>query len=217
MATVYHLRGTKGPAVSTRKCPAAQCENLNLRGRAAGYPTPRLGCVSLLEAQSRCADEPKPSEIKTVDEHVDRSHRVILSRIVIKRCRKQRALPTIQPFNKALHQMSPQIAGNLIARITANRAFSLSLGPSRKSRDVRFRAAVRGIADTNARSATGAVRCARGGFPRSHGLFNNGVETGCASLGDRPITSRISSNYHQSRRPHHGRHQFRFCPARRGS
>jgi hypothetical protein len=25
------------------------------------------------------------------------------------------------------------------------------------------------------------------------------------------------SNYHQSRRPYHGRHQFRFCPARRGS
>jgi hypothetical protein len=33
---------------------------------------------------------------------------------------------------------------------------------------------------------------AEGGFPQSHGLFNNGVKTGCASLGDRPITSRIS-------------------------
>jgi hypothetical protein len=126
MATVYHLRGIKGPAVNARKCVAVR--NLNLRERAAGYPMPRLGYLSLLEALSRCADEPEPAEIKTVDEHVDRSHRVILSHIVIKRCRKQRALPAIQRFNKALHQMPPQIAGNLIARITANRAFSHSLG-----------------------------------------------------------------------------------------
>ncbi|WP_210187864.1 hypothetical protein, partial [Bradyrhizobium sp. Rc2d] len=35
-------------------------------------------------------------------------------------------------FNKALHQMPRKIAGNLIARITANRAFSHSLGPQAK-------------------------------------------------------------------------------------
>src|SRR5262249_6492971 len=74
-------------------------------------------------------DEPELVEIDTVDEYVDRSHRVILAHIVIERCRKQRALPAIQPFNKALHEMPRQIAGNLIVRITANRAFSHNLGP----------------------------------------------------------------------------------------
>ena len=49
--------------------------------------------------------------------------------IVIERCRKQRALPAIQPFDKALHQMPRKSSGNLIARITANRAFSHTLGP----------------------------------------------------------------------------------------
>ena len=68
-------------------------------------------------------------EIETVDEQGDRSHRVILAHIVIERCREQRALPAIQPFNKALHQMPRKIAGNLITRITENRVFSHSLGP----------------------------------------------------------------------------------------
>ena len=49
--------------------------------------------------------------------------------IVIERCRKQRALPAIQPFDKALHQMPRKSSENLIARITANRAFSHTLGP----------------------------------------------------------------------------------------
>lgn len=66
---------------------------------------------------------------ETVDKHVDRSHRVILGHIVVERCWKQCALPAIQSFNKALHQMPRKIAGKLIARITANRAFSHSLGP----------------------------------------------------------------------------------------
>ncbi|WP_210163510.1 hypothetical protein, partial [Bradyrhizobium sp. WSM1743] len=52
--------------------------------------------------------------------------------IVIERRRKQRALPPIHPFNKALHQMPRKIAGNLIARITANRAFSHGLGQKQK-------------------------------------------------------------------------------------
>src|SRR5215813_15135177 len=37
-------------------------------------------------------DEPELVEIETVDEHVDRSHRIILAYIVIQRCREQRAL-----------------------------------------------------------------------------------------------------------------------------
>src|SRR5262249_22256088 len=79
-------------------------------------------------------DEAGVVEIETVDEHIDRSHRVFLGHIVIERCREKCALPAIDPFNKALHQMPRKIAGNLIARITANRAFSHSLGPKRTSR-----------------------------------------------------------------------------------
>jgi hypothetical protein len=90
-------------------------------------------------------DEPELVEIETVDEHVDRSHRVILAHIVIERCRQQRALSPIHPFNKALHEMPRQIAGNLIARITPNRVFSHSLGPKRRSRIVRSSAAVGGL------------------------------------------------------------------------
>src|SRR5262249_3547292 len=74
------------------------------------------------------ADEPELLEIETVNEHVDRSHRVILGHIVIERCRKERALPAIQPFNKALHLIPRDIAGNLIARIISNGGFSRSLG-----------------------------------------------------------------------------------------
>src|SRR6516162_7619745 len=44
-------------------------------------------------------------EVETVDEHIDRSHRVFLGHIIIERCREQCALPAIQPFNKALHRM----------------------------------------------------------------------------------------------------------------
>jgi hypothetical protein len=71
---------------------------------------------------------PQLVEIETVNEHVDRSHRVFLAHIIVERCREQRALPTINSFNKALHQMPCKIAGNLIARITSNRGFSHSLG-----------------------------------------------------------------------------------------
>jgi hypothetical protein len=42
--------------------------------------------------------EPELVEIETVDEHVDCSHRFILGHIVIERCRRQCALPAIQPF-----------------------------------------------------------------------------------------------------------------------
>jgi hypothetical protein len=73
--------------------------------------------------------EPELVELETVDEHVDCSHRLIPGQIVIERCRKQCALPAIQPFDKALHQMPRKSSGNLIARITANRAFSHTLGP----------------------------------------------------------------------------------------
>jgi hypothetical protein len=44
--------------------------------------------------------EPELVALETVDERVDCSHRVILGHIVIERCRKQCALPAIQPSTK---------------------------------------------------------------------------------------------------------------------
>jgi hypothetical protein len=52
-------------------------------------------------------------EIETVDEHVDRSHWVILDHIIIARCWEQRALPAIHPFDKALHLMPRNLQGIL--------------------------------------------------------------------------------------------------------
>src|SRR5262249_45353173 len=59
------------------------------------------------------ADESKLVEIKTIDEHVDRSYRVILDHVVIERRRKQCALPPIQSLNKALHQIPRESPGIL--------------------------------------------------------------------------------------------------------
>src|SRR5262249_36015436 len=91
--------------------------------------------------------EPQLFEIETVDERVDRSHRVFRGHIVLERCREQCALPTIDSFNKALHQMPRKIAGNLIARITSNRGFSHSLGPKRTCRLARLTSAFAGGPD----------------------------------------------------------------------
>ena len=54
-------------------------------------------------------DEPELIEIEAIDEHVDRSHRVILAHIVIERCWKKCGLPAIQPFDKALHLMPRKV------------------------------------------------------------------------------------------------------------
>ena len=60
-------------------------------------------------------DEAEIVEIKTVDEYVDRSYRVILGHVVIERRRKQSALPPIQSLNKALHQI-PRNSLGIVSR-----------------------------------------------------------------------------------------------------
>src|ERR1700722_14042945 len=59
------------------------------------------------------ADEAELVEIKTLDEHLDRSHRVILGHVVIKRRWKQCALIAIQPLNKELHHIPRKSSGIL--------------------------------------------------------------------------------------------------------
>src|SRR5258706_3439420 len=68
-------------------------------------------------------------EIQPVDKHIDRPHRIVLAHILIQHRRKQRALLEIRPLNKPLHPIPRKIAGNLIARITPDRAFSHSPDP----------------------------------------------------------------------------------------
>src|SRR5262249_36168765 len=57
--------------------------------------------------------EPELVEIETVDEHVDRSHWVILAYIIIERRWEPRSLPAIHPFDKALHLMPRKSQGIL--------------------------------------------------------------------------------------------------------
>jgi hypothetical protein len=54
------------------------------------------------------AHETELVEIETVDEHVNRSHRIVLGHVVIKLCRKQRRLLARNPFHKACHRPSLQ-------------------------------------------------------------------------------------------------------------
>src|SRR5437762_11769292 len=53
------------------------------------------------------ADEAEHVEIEPVDEHVDRTHRSVLSHVVVEQRREQRALPAIDPLHEPSHQSPP--------------------------------------------------------------------------------------------------------------
>src|SRR2546422_6180438 len=53
--------------------------------------------------------EPKLGQIEFLDKDVDYANGIVLADPVFKAFRKQRALPTIRPFNEALHPTLPQI------------------------------------------------------------------------------------------------------------
>ena len=52
-------------------------------------------------------DEAQPVEIEVVDEHVDRTYRIVLGHVIIEPCRKQSYLPAIGSYHKASHRRSP--------------------------------------------------------------------------------------------------------------
>src|SRR5471032_475779 len=54
--------------------------------------------------------EPKLSQIKFIDKDIDDTNRIVLADPVFKAFRKQRALPTISPFNEAPHPILPKTA-----------------------------------------------------------------------------------------------------------
>ena len=62
--------------------------------------------------------EPKIGQIEFPDKDVDHANWIVLDNPVFQALRKQRALPTINPFNEALHPIPRKSRGNHIARIT---------------------------------------------------------------------------------------------------
>ena len=64
--------------------------------------------------------EPKLGQIEFVDKDVDYANGIVLPDPVFKALRKQGALPTIRPFNKALHPIPPQQRQNHRCEIHMN-------------------------------------------------------------------------------------------------
>src|SRR5260370_23618516 len=60
--------------------------------------------------------EPKLAQIECIDEDVDYANGIVLADPVFKAFRKQRALPTIRPFNEALHPILPANRAGIISR-----------------------------------------------------------------------------------------------------
>src|SRR4030095_7517313 len=54
--------------------------------------------------------EPKCTQIKRIDESIDRTNRIDLIDEVIEAFGQQRRLPTVHPLNEALHPIPPQTA-----------------------------------------------------------------------------------------------------------
>src|SRR4030095_5312022 len=54
--------------------------------------------------------EAKSAQIKRIDESIDRTNRIDLVDEVIEAFGQQRRLPTVHPFNEALHPIPPQCA-----------------------------------------------------------------------------------------------------------
>src|SRR6266536_5263184 len=100
-ATVRLLPFTRAP-----RCPA--------RGYAAvNTPTARLFATALLfraGVGQKHLTSLTANQIEFADKDVDYANRIVLADPVFKALRKQGALPTIRPFNEALHPIPPQIA-----------------------------------------------------------------------------------------------------------
>ena len=53
------------------------------------------------------ASEAELVEIEPVDEHVDRTHGIVLRHVVVEQRREQCALPAIDPFHEPCHYSPP--------------------------------------------------------------------------------------------------------------
>src|SRR6516164_4564452 len=85
------------------------------------------------------ANEAELIQIEPVDEHINRTHRIVLGHVVVEQCGEQRALSAINPLHESRHRSSPPIHW----RITAEAEFPHGLGPKQRLRDVCYSTAVR--------------------------------------------------------------------------
>src|ERR1700756_3832259 len=76
-------------------------------------------------------------QIERVDKNVDHTDRIVLADPVFHAFRKQRALPTIDAFDEALHPIPLKSRGNRNSRITPSSVFLHSQGQTRPWRHVR--------------------------------------------------------------------------------
>src|SRR6201989_719179 len=67
-------------------------------------------------------------QIERVDKNVDHTNRIVLADPVFHAFRKQRALPTIDAFDEALHPIPLKSRGNRNSRITQSSVFLHSQG-----------------------------------------------------------------------------------------
>ncbi len=74
-----------------------------------GRPTGRLGIDSA---------EPKLGQIEFIDKDVDHANRIVFDDLVFQAFGKQCALPTIHPFNEALHPIPRKPRRNHTVPIT---------------------------------------------------------------------------------------------------
>ena len=61
------------------------------------------------------ANEAELIQIEPVDEHIDRTHRIVLGHVVVEQRGEQRALTAINPFHESRHRSSPPIHWRTIA------------------------------------------------------------------------------------------------------
>src|SRR4029077_5579665 len=70
-------------------------------------------------------------EIQLIDKHVDHTHRVVLSNVVIQILGKKNALYTVFTLNEARHLTPRRESSRIITQIITQQAFSHSLGGDR--------------------------------------------------------------------------------------
>jgi hypothetical protein len=100
----HHLDIAPGLALQppARLNPVEIAINVELQqaGRMIGRPAGRLGIDPA---------EPERREIELLDENIDHPNGIVLADPVIETFRKKRALPTIRPLDKALHEIPRKI------------------------------------------------------------------------------------------------------------
>src|SRR5215475_11831278 len=76
------------------------------------------------------ANEAELIQIEPVDEHINRTHRIVLSHVVVEQRGEQRALSAINPLHEARHRSSP---ADSLQNNSRGRSFHTAWVQSRRS------------------------------------------------------------------------------------